>query len=329
MDNKEFYNNRQILSYNRDFMFCIGNRSSGKSFCWKCHCINNFLKTGKQFIYLRRYDNELDKVMTFFDDVMFKYPDVRFEVKGKEFYINDKLCGWAVPLSLAYKLKSVSFVNVDIIFFDEFLNETRRYLKNEVDLALNFYQTVARGGGKCIRNVKFVFVANAVSIYNPYFSQLNIVPKNKYTKGKGYVVELFVNEKVNDEIKNSQFFDIIKDSKYGQYAMNNDFYLDSNSFVQKVNLKDGKYLCTLKYENQDIACYTFDDFIYVSSKVNKQYPIRYAFTTQDHDINYIMLYKNKKSKILDTLRVAFQKGQMKFETMKIKYTMFTLMNIIE
>ena len=39
--------------------------------------------------------------------------------------------------------------------------------------------------------------------------------------------------------------------------------------------------------------------------------------------------KNKKSKILDTLRVAFQKGQMKFEKMKIKYTMFTLMNIIE
>lgn len=329
MDSSKFYSNKKVLSYNRNFMFVLGNRSAGKSFCWKCYCVDQFLKQHKQFIYMRRYDNELDNVKTLFDDIQFKYPNVKFDVKGKEFYINDEIAGWAVPLSLAYKLKSVSFVNVHTIFYDEFLSESKRYIKNEVDLAFNFYQTVARGGGECIRDVKFVFVANAVSMFNPYFNQLNIKPKIGYTKTNSYVVEMFTNDDVNEEIKKSQFYNLIKDSKYGGYALSNDFYLDSMSFVEKVNLKNGRYLCTLKYMNSHYGVYMFEDFIYVCSKFNLQFPTRYAFTTQDHNINYIMIYKNKHNYTLDLLREAFKHSQMKFESMKIKGYMFEMMNIID
>lgn len=327
----EFYSNSRILSYNRDFMFVMGNRSAGKSFAWKCYCIDRFLKKGEQFIYMRRYDNELDNIKTLFDDIKdIKYPNVDFYIKGKEIYINGELAGWAVPLSIAYKFKSSSYVNVGTIMFDEFLSETKRYLKDEVDMAMNFYQTVARGGGKAIRKVKFIFIANAVSVFNPYFSNLNIIPKEGYTKSKSYVVELFTNESVNKEIAESQFYDLIKDTKYGQYAMLNSFYLDSNSFVGKESLTNAsRYVATLKYEETEIAVYEMQDYLYCCSKVNKQFPSRYAFTTRDHDLNYIMLYRNKRTPVLDYLRVAFQNAQMRFETMQIKARMFQIMNVIE
>lgn len=326
----EFYSNQRILSYNRDFMFVLGNRSAGKSFAWKCYCVDRFLKNKEQFIYMRRYDNELGGVKTLFDDISFKYPGVEFDCRGREIYINGDLAGYCVALSIAYKHKSKSYVNVGTIMYDEFLSETKRYIKDEVDLAMNFYQTVARGGGKAIRKVRFVFIANAVSVFNPYFTSLHITPKKGYTKTSSYVVEMFVNESVNEEISQSQFYNLIKDTRYGKYAMNNEFYLDSNSFVERLKLSNSnKYVATLKYEDTLIAVYEFEEFLYCCSKVNKQFPSRYAFTTRDHDLNYIMLYRNKQTPVLNYLRVAFQNAQMRFESIQIKATMFQIMNVID
>lgn len=57
-----YYNYDKLFSYNDALiLFVIGERGVGKSFGAKRHVLNRYLKTGEQFIYIRRYKTELDK----------------------------------------------------------------------------------------------------------------------------------------------------------------------------------------------------------------------------------------------------------------------------
>lgn len=326
----KFYDGNKLLSYNKTFNFSLGNRSTGKSFFWKCFCINKWLKCRRKFIYIRRYDNELDYVKNWFDDVAFKFPDLEFKVDKDMFYINDEVCGYAVALSIAYKLKGVSFVDVDLLFYDEFLSETSRYLKREVDMAMGFYQTVSRGDGKVIRpEVKFIFVANSVSVNNPYFNDLGIVIKSNscYTKGNGYVVEIYQNDEIKNEIEDSDFGKLIKGTKYGNYALNNAFYLDDNTYIEP--MKSGyKYYMTLRYYGKDYAVYLNDNegLFHINQKVDNSYPFKYCFTTSDHAINYILIEKKKKTPKLNLLRFGYENGCVRFDSPKSKAMFYDVMN---
>ena len=73
----KFYNGKRVLSFGTPFIFSLGNRSIGKTFYWTTRCIKKYLKSGEQFIYVRRYDNDLKRVApSFFENVSFKFPDV-------------------------------------------------------------------------------------------------------------------------------------------------------------------------------------------------------------------------------------------------------------
>ena len=50
-----WYDLSQLLSYNKILNFVIGQRGGGKSFNAKKWCVNDFIKNGKQFIWVRRY----------------------------------------------------------------------------------------------------------------------------------------------------------------------------------------------------------------------------------------------------------------------------------
>ena len=60
-----YYNPQKLLSYNRILNFIIGARGIGKSYAFKKYPINQFLKHGKQMIYVRRYKSELKKVRNY------------------------------------------------------------------------------------------------------------------------------------------------------------------------------------------------------------------------------------------------------------------------
>lgn len=67
----------------------------GKSFGAKNYVINQFIKKGSQFLYLRRYDNELKELFEktkgqkdFFDDIKDKFPEVELKAKDRKFYCN-------------------------------------------------------------------------------------------------------------------------------------------------------------------------------------------------------------------------------------------------
>ena len=55
IDTSIFWNLRETLTHNMLFNFIIGNRGGGKTYGAKEWAIDNFIKTGEQFGYIRRY----------------------------------------------------------------------------------------------------------------------------------------------------------------------------------------------------------------------------------------------------------------------------------
>ena len=54
------------LSYNALFNFIVGARGTGKTYGFKQWAIKDFLKTGAQFVYVRRYKQEMKDIKNFF-----------------------------------------------------------------------------------------------------------------------------------------------------------------------------------------------------------------------------------------------------------------------
>lgn len=166
-----YWDINKSLSYNALFNFIIGARGVGKSYGAKKLAIQNFLKKGKQFVYVRRYKEELKKINKFFDDIKGEFPEHEFKVSPPNFIIDNKIAGTAIPLSTAKIEKSTPYPNVTFIIFDEFILDKgyHHYLPDEVTNFLELYSTVSRS-----RDVIVYFLSNALSITNPYFIYFNL-----------------------------------------------------------------------------------------------------------------------------------------------------------
>ena len=130
-----FYDFNKLLSYNALLNFVIGERGVGKSFGAKKFVINDYLKNGNEFVYIRRYKTELDNAYEgFFEQLLTTglFTDHKFKIvaskkKVDKFYCDDQVCGYGVPLSTANILKSASFPKVKTLIFDEFLIDNGTY----------------------------------------------------------------------------------------------------------------------------------------------------------------------------------------------------------
>lgn len=336
----KFYNGKRVLSFGTPFIFSLGNRSIGKTFYWTTRCIKKYLKSGEQFIYVRRYDNDLKRVApSFFENVSFKFPDVSLGVEGSgrsgtEYYINDGLAGVTMALSAANKYKSVAMPYVTTILFDEFINEDNDYLGNEVGNAFSLYQTIARGGGAVLRqDVKFVFLGNAVSLNNPYFIELGIREKIDGTKNyyvdddRGWVVEISNNEQIAEEIANTPFGKMIAKTRYGDYALKNQFYLDSEQFICQMT-GELNYVCTLDGDGgRQYGLYLneVEDLLWVSPKVDPNCKVRFAISEGAHNDGTILVRDSGASRIYMTMKYAYDYAKLRFETPDCRFVILEYM----
>ena len=174
---------KKIISYGSLLNFIIAERGVGKTFGAKSYIIDHFKSKGKQSVYVRRYNRELQESLMkkgtpiFFDQIKNKYPNDKLSNNSEVFYCNGEICGFAVPLSTSNILKSVSFENVDTIIFDEFIIDkgVYHYINNEVTLFMELLETIIR----LKPNIKVLLLGNAISVTNPYFIELNLsIPYN-------------------------------------------------------------------------------------------------------------------------------------------------------
>lgn len=191
MIKQKFYTLVNILKENCEYNLLLGERSNGKSYAVKHHCINDYLQNNSKFIYLRRYTVETknNMVEAYFNDV-----DVKKVTKGKyevisvyrsSIYfghyneknqlIRDVEIGMVMALSISTHYKSMSLLEYKNIIFEEFIT-TSVYLPNETSMLQQLVSTIAR------RNrIKVFLIGNTISRLCPYFNewQLFNIPNQK------------------------------------------------------------------------------------------------------------------------------------------------------
>lgn len=329
-----WYDVKGLLSHNCFINIVIGNRGGGKSFSSKKWAIDDYLKKGNEFIYVRRYKSELKKLNNYFSDIKHLYPNLKLEVKGSKFYCDDKVFGYAIPLSTSLIEKSTSYPLVTKIIFDEFIisteTKTHRYLNNEVEIFLDLIETVQRMSDR----VKILMVANAISMINPYFIEWKITHlKGRFNKfmDKLICVELYKNQEFIDMKKQTNYGRLILNTKYGKYSMENEFKDDNYEFIEKIP-NGSYYYFGIKYKNNIIGVWSNSNTgcIYLSNKYDKARNNTIVLTKDDLEPNMLLLTNSDKNYHLSLIKRAFKFGYVRFESLKIKsigYDILSLLNI--
>lgn len=334
MNNDIYYNFDKLFSYNFLIAFVIGERGCGKTFGSKVAVLKKFLKTGEQFIYIRRYKTELDTALsTFWNDIQYNgyFADHTLKVKKNkmltEFVCDNKVCGYAVPLSTANILKSTAFPNVKTIIYDEFLLDnggTYRYLRNEVTMMLDVIETVGR-----LRDIQIIFLGNALSVTNPYFAYWNLeLPYNsefRTFKDGAIVVNYIKNLKYREAKKKSRFGKLIDGTDYGRYAIDNQMLRDNNNFIEK-KPSDSVFWAVLVINGQSIGLWeSKTGYLYLSPKYDPNTMHKFACDFNDHSEHTVFL-NFRDNYYLKLCVEAYKQGLLKFENVKIKNDMTILLN---
>lgn len=333
MDKSLYYNPQQMLSYNRIFNFVIGARGIGKTYSMKKYVINRFLKTGAQFIYLRMYKTDLKKVSQLFNDVQQEFPNTKIEVKGKEFYIDGQLAGWAIPLSGWQSFKGGSYPNVETIIFDEFIREQDNvgYPPNSADSLLNICDTVIRNRD----NFRCVCLSNAVTVVNPFFLEFDLVgsidTEKEFNKFDDYLVQIPKSVDFTEERKKTRFGRMISKLEYGRMSLGNEFTHDVETFIMK-RAKTSVHFCNITYKGFTMGMWvdTKSDYMFLSQDYDPSTKLSLALTKDDMDENKILVSNYRNEYHLDKMIRAFKKGLLMFDNQVVRttaYDMFKKMGV--
>lgn len=339
----QFYSPEKVLSYGRPWILITGSRSIGKSTGVGMEVIENYIKTGMKFIYIRRTEDEvMATCRSFFENPIKilqyhnKYNIEDFKYDKKDFFIKIdgkwSKCGTTVPLSLEHKYKSTNFSEYNRMLYDEFIClDTTKYLGSkanptyEFDRCLSLYQTVDRGIGRMFRNETiFYFLANNSSYFNPIYLALHIDEylrtdtKICAPKGKQWVVEQVEGIELSKDIKESFAYQLA-DEKNRDYAYQNIAVDSEMQFVEKINAPMVPII-NLSFNKHRMGVYLYRamGIIYISDKTNNLGTL--ALTCKDQDkVNYMMALKYRDDSRMQTIKQAYYSGNIRFETNKCKY----------
>ena len=323
-------------SYNFLIAFVIGERGVGKSMNAKIAVLKKYLKTGEQFIYIRRYKTELDTALaTFWDDLQFNgyFEDHLLTVKKSkmltEFLCDGEVCGYAVPLSTANILKSTAFPGVSTIIFDEFLLDnsgTYRYLKSEVTILLDVIETVGR-----LRDIKTILLGNALNVHaSPYFAYWNLELPTDGSEFRTFedgaiVVNYIRNLEYRKAKKNSRFGKLIEGTAYGRYAIDNEVFRENNSFIAK-RPSNSTFYGMLIINGVNIGIWNGrDGYLYLSEKYDPNTVHKFALDYNDHTEQTIFTTVRENMFMNICLR-GYKQGWLKFENQKIKSIATNVLN---
>lgn len=333
----QYYDGTKLLSMmdingnKPEIYLCTTNRTGGKTTYFGRLCVNKFIQNKSKFALLYRYNYELDDCADkFFKDLQglfFNGKEMTSERRAggifHELFIDKESCGYAISLNSADQLKKYShlFSDVDRILFDEFQSEQNKYCSQEIRKFLSVHTSIARGQGKQVRYVPVYMLSNTVSIINPYYVQMGISDRLndnvKFLRGDGFVLEQGYVDSASRAQLESGFNKAFAGNDYVAYSSQNVYLNDNKSFIEKPS-GNSRYLGTIKYEgsNFGIREYAEDGFIYCDNSYDDTFPFKISVTTEDHQINYVMLKRNDM--FLNNLRYFFERGCFRFKDLRCK-----------
>lgn len=333
----KYYDGTKILSLtdingNKPELYLISsNRTAGKTTYFGRMLLNRWFDKKEKFALLFRYNYELDGCAeTFFKDIgslFFKGHEMEEKKMSRgiyaELYMDGVPCGYALSLNNADQIKKKShlFSDVTRMLMDEFQSETNRYCDNEIQKFLSIHTSVARGQNKQRRYVPVYLLSNQVSILNPYYTTLGIStriqPETKFLRGDGFVLEQAYNESASKAQAESGMSRAFASNSYVQYSSTGKYLNDNSAFVDRPQ-GTSRYLCTIRCDGKEYAIreYTELGIMYCDDKPDASFKQKICTTTEEHNINYVMLKRN--SFFLMQLRDLFEKGCFRFKNLECK-----------
>ncbi len=314
-----------------EIYMCTTNRTGGKTTYFGRLAVNRFLDTGSKFMLIYRFNYELDEIADkFYKDLsslFFKNNVMTSQSRANgifhELFLDGKPCGYAVALNNADQIKKYShlFSDTDRMIFDEFQSETNHYCTKEVEKFMSVHTSVARGHGKQSRYVPVYMLSNAVSVINPYYTVLGISErldtKTKFLKGHGFVLEQGYVESASKALQESGFMKAFANNQYTAYSAQGVYLNDNLAFIERPN-GFSRYMCTLRYNGTDFSVreYPENGVIFCDTSADVSFPIKISITTEDHNVNYVMLKRNDI--FLKNLRYYFEHGCFRFKDLRCK-----------
>lgn len=338
-DGTKLLSMKDINGKTPEIFMCTSNRTGGKTTYFGRLAVNKFLKYQKKFGLTYRFNYELDDICDkFYKDIgslFFNGYEMTTKRKASglfhELYLNDVSCGYAFALNGADQIKKYShlFSDVDIMLFDEFQSETNHYCPDEVKKFISLHTSVARGQGKQVRYVPVYMMSNPVSIINPYYVAMGISNRlkddTKFLRGDGFVLEQGFNESASVAQKESGFNRAFAGNDYVAYSSEAVYLNDSKAFIDRP-VGNSRYICTLRYHGVDYGVKEYSELgiIYCDDKADRTFRTRITVTTEDHNINYVMLKRNDF--FLSNLRVLFERGCFRFKDLRCKEAVLTALS---
>lgn len=341
-----YYDGTKLLSLSDingnkpEIYICTTNRTGGKTTYFGRLCVKRFIDKNEKFCLIYRYNYELDNVADkffkdignlFFDDYYMRserraqgiYHELFLCKKGDDAKDAGNSCGYAISLNAADQIKKYShlFSDVSRMIFDEFQSETNHYCPDEIRKLLSVHTSIARGKGEQIRYVPVYMLSNPVSIINPYYVELGISERlredTKFLKGDGFVLEQGFVESASVAQKQSGFNRAFARNSYIAYSSQCVYLNDNKAFIEKPS-GNSRYLCTIRYKGSDFAIreYAESGVIYCDDKPDMTNKNRLSVTTDDHNINYVMLKRNDL--FISNLRFYFDRGAFRFKDLRCK-----------
>lgn len=332
-----YYDGTKLLSLtdingNRpEIYMCTTNRTGGKTTYFGRLVVNRFLDKREKFGLLYRYNYELDDCAEkFFKDIgelFFNGYTMTSKKRAKgiyhELYLNGEPCGYAVSINSADQVKKNShfFSDVRRLIYDEFQSESNTYCPNEIKKFISVHTSMARGQGEQNRYLPVYMLSNPVSIINPYYVELGIssrlTDETRFLRGDGFVLEQGFVESAADAQKSSGFNKAFARNSYVAYSSESVYLNDNKAFVDRPQ-GVGRYMATLKYNGQTYGIREFAEagVIYCDDRADETFPLKITVTTDDHELNYVMLKRNDL--FLFNLRYYFERGCFRFKDLRCK-----------
>lgn len=317
----------KTLSYNAPMTIAIGGNSIGKTYSFTYQGVKEFIKTGKQFGWIRRYAPELKKASSnFFDDLIEhdEFPGYIFKTDKERGYIAKKPTGNAKPewqvcchffaLSMQGSYKGTAYPKIKRLIFDEYIREVKTppgYLYDDIGKLMKLWKTVGRKRNDC----QLYLISNAVDLVNPAFLWLGITdePKPGYSWHNDKTVLLH-------HIKDAAFAQSERDTLVGKVIagtelekimIDNEFAASNDLFIAK-KTANAKYRYGFKYCGHVYAIWldNSNGLFYVNRKAPKG-GLVYSLTTEDHRPNMYLV--ESAGKFARQIGRLYGNGVVRFE----------------
>ena len=190
-----WYNDAKLTKYAPDAIvnFIIGQRRIGKTFFYQKKALERFELNGSQTLWLRNRKTEFEA--PFVEDFLNGMSSIGMDTeeyiaKPNGLYKNDELAIKFQSLSTFSNIRGNAYPDIDMIVFDEFCPEDRRYVKNCHTALMSITKTILSGK----TDAKVYCLSNYISVANPYFVGYNIYPHEKFDvtnfKDKNVAIEV-------------------------------------------------------------------------------------------------------------------------------------------